>query len=229
MNRHHHPEQDRLEDYADGTLSDLERRQLDIHLAQCQACRDEVTAIRELLSDLRGLPREVVVEEEEEMWAAIGARINSSGSVKRVDFRRRLRSRVVVVVAAAAVLFIVAVPSMRWLDRTTERPTESDLAVVPKSELHRLVSNTSHMRAMADDYRQSMAELWSALRHQSGHLAPETVLVLEKNLTIIDAALRESQAALAADPSHKDLLKSVAAMEGAKVQLLRRALRSRRI
>ncbi len=35
---------------ADGTLSDLERRQLDIHLAQCQACRDEVTAIRELLA-----------------------------------------------------------------------------------------------------------------------------------------------------------------------------------
>jgi anti-sigma factor RsiW len=60
MNRHHHPEQDRLEDYADGTLSDLERRQLDIHLAQCQVCRDEVTAIRELLSDLRGLPREAM-------------------------------------------------------------------------------------------------------------------------------------------------------------------------
>ena len=159
------------------------------------------------------------------MWATIAQRISASRGVRRVDFRRWLRSRVAVGVAAAAALVIVAVPTMQRLERQTGR----ELAVLPKSDRRRLVSTSSHGRAIADEYGRSMAELWSALRHQRHRLTPDTVQILEENLSIIDVALRESQAALAADPSQRDLLRRVATMHETKLRLLRGAVRSRRI
>ena len=159
------------------------------------------------------------------MWATVARRISASRGVRRIDFRRRLRSRVALGLAAAAVLVVVAVPTTRWLERQPGR----ELAALPKRDPHRLVSTASHGRAIADEYGRSTAALWSALRHQRRRLTPETVAVLEENLKIIDAALRESQAALAADPSQRELLWSVAAMHEAKFRLLRGAVRSRRI
>jgi glycine cleavage system protein P-like pyridoxal-binding family len=54
-------------------------------------------------------------------------------------------------------------------------------------------------------------------------LNPRTVLVLERNLRIIDDAVREARAALAVDPANPLLNAQLADVRRRKLQLLRRA------
>ena len=79
--------------------------------------------------------------------------------------------------------------------------------------------------AVQADYEQSAAALAATLATQRGHLRPATVALVERNLQIIDAAIRESRAALERDPGNAELRELFAAAYRQKVELLRWATR----
>ena len=61
------------------------------------------------------------------------------------------------------------------------------------------------------------------LRDQRDRLDPRTVVVIERNLAVIDDAIRQAQEALDADPANTFLNSHLADARRRKIELLRRA------
>ena len=68
-----------------------------------------------------------------------------------------------------------------------------------------------------------MNDLERVLLEQRDRLNPRTVMVIERNLQVIDDAVREARAALAGDPANPLLNAQLADVRRRKLQLLRRA------
>jgi hypothetical protein len=73
------------------------------------------------------------------------------------------------------------------------------------------------------NYAPSIAELRATLEQQRPALSPATVRVLENSIAVIDAAIEEARAALAADPANDALSGILSAQYEHKVELLQRA------
>lgn len=78
--------------------------------------------------------------------------------------------------------------------------------------------------APASPYDREIAELRVVLERQRAGLDTGTVRVVEQNLAIIERAIRESRAALAADPSSPFLNQQLNDMLGEKLELMRTAV-----
>ena len=80
--------------------------------------------------------------------------------------------------------------------------------------------------AVQAEYEEATDELTCALATERDRLEPATVALLERNLGVIDAAIRESRDALARDPGNVELRGLFAAAARQKVELLRWATRA---
>jgi hypothetical protein len=72
-------------------------------------------------------------------------------------------------------------------------------------------------------YDRAVADLEAMLRDQRDRLDPRTVVVIERNLAVIDDAIRQAQEALDADPANTFLNSHLADARRRKIELLRRA------
>ena len=72
-------------------------------------------------------------------------------------------------------------------------------------------------------FDRAVADLERMLREQRDRLDPRTVLVLERNLAVIDDAIRQAREALDADPANTFLNSHLADARRRKIELLRRA------
>ena len=72
-------------------------------------------------------------------------------------------------------------------------------------------------------YAAAVADLERLLAQRRGQLDTTTVRVIEKNLGIIDRAIRDAQSALAADPANAYLNQHLAQAMRRKLELLRQA------
>jgi hypothetical protein len=97
-----HLTEDQLNGFADGSLDDAARREVEAHLAACASCRDEAAALRDLLAAARALPR--TIEPERELWGAIAARIRAGAGSREPGAGRSVWTRVALPLAAAVVL-----------------------------------------------------------------------------------------------------------------------------
>jgi hypothetical protein len=79
------------------------------------------------------------------------------------------------------------------------------------------------VHAVERSYADVVDELSAAVNAQRQTLNPETVAILERTLRVIDEAIAEARAALAADPRNDALVDVLSANYEQKVQLLRRA------
>jgi hypothetical protein len=77
--------------------------------------------------------------------------------------------------------------------------------------------------AAAEHYDAAIAELEGALAAGRGRLDTATVRQIEQNLAVIDRAIAQARAALAADPADAYLNHHLADTMRRKLQLLRRA------
>ena len=147
------------------------------------------------------LPRSI--EPPHDLWPAVEARLGTRPS----QGRGRL-----VALAAAALIAVAAASSLAtaWLLGGGDRPAAVAAAAGDARE-------ASYLRATS-----ALAQELAMRRDQ---LAPETVAVLDRNLAIIDRAIAESRAALAADPANDDLAELLWASYQRKVSFLEQAAR----
>jgi len=189
----------KLDEYVDGALGVAERAAVEAHLVGCAACRETVAQLRALVAGAHGLPQ--AIEPARDLWAPIERRIvqRATWNLQRLWWRGAL--------AAAAVL-VIALGLYRLLPSSTTlyRPGQGWAAV--QADLDRTTSDLGRIVAAERE-----------------RLRPETVALLERNLTIIDAAIAESRAALARDPASVELRGLFAAAARQKVELLRWAAR----
>jgi hypothetical protein len=229
---------DRLSEYLDGELGPEERAAAERHLAGCPACAGVLEELGAVVAEARTLPDAAPArdlwpgiqarlapraEDGADMVAGAGARAGGPGETGRgrvipLAWRRRLVVSVpqllaagiaVAVLSAGAVWMVLggsagpAGPAGARLAGATVAPTPSDV--------------------MLAAYEPAMVTLESEYERRRDELDPETILVVEKNLAIIDAAIEEARRALAEDPASGYLQGHLADAVRQRMNLLRQA------
>jgi hypothetical protein len=83
------------------------------------------------------------------------------------------------------------------------------------------VSAQLAVATLSADYDREIVRLRKLVDERRNQMDPVTVAVIEKNLTVIDAAITESKKAIARDPAAFFLIESLNASLASKVELLR--------
>lgn len=220
-----HPWADRLSDYLDEELDARERQAVEAHLATCDACRD-------LLADLRQVTLRAAALEtrmpERDLWAGIAGRIGAApgtaGQTPKVipiETRRprwRLPEFTLTAPQLVAAGLLIAVLSSAGVWFAMRGQTN---APVPEPIAEQQTDGVDALPVSG--YEQTIADLEGTLEKNRSRLDPATVEILEQNLAIIDSAIEESRAALAADPASAYLYRHLNRQMQQKVNLLEQA------
>ena len=186
-----------LNEYVDDTLAADARALVEAHLAQCAGCRGTVAELRGLIARAAALPKSI--EPERDLWSPIVQR--ATRNVPRTVWRGAL---------AAAATLVIGFALYRLLPSST---------VFSRPEGRGWV-------AVEAEYQRATDQLAAAFATERDRLEPATLALLERNLGVIDAAIRESRGALARDPGNVELRGLFAAAARQKVDLLRWATRA---
>jgi anti-sigma factor RsiW len=217
---------ERLDEWVGGELPAPERAEVDLHLAGCTGCRAEAEALRTLLAEVAALPEEILPRRD--LWADIAGRLEPRGETMAADATRGLsrgwRAPRWAMQTAAMMALMVGTSwvTVVWMGRRevekvvdditapiTRKPAETALVTFQRTE---------------PEYHTAIEELQTVLQTKRAQLAPETVRTLEANLRIIDEAIRQSRAALAADPNSPEVARMLSEAYDQKLNVLQQAV-----
>jgi anti-sigma factor RsiW len=223
-----HPS-DALSAYLDGDLDPAARQAVEAHLTVCAECRAVV-------ADLDGLQRVARAWGDEtarpaaDLWPGIAARLDERGTglgpARVLPWYRRRWSVGVAELAVAATLVAAVTAGVMWRRAPLAEPPVPVAAEPVLAQVEPIGAPAEGVTAVsfADaQFDAAVADLERVLRDQRDSLNPRTVLILERNLQIIDDAIREARTALAADPANALLNAHLASARQRKLNLLRRA------
>jgi anti-sigma factor RsiW len=204
---------ERLSEYLDGELEPGERAAAEGHLSRCAECADVLADLRAVMATTALLPD---TPPERDLWPGIRERLTgrvpeaaASPRVIALASRRRVVLSVPQLIAAGLALMLVSAAGM-WITLGGAPP---DQAPVAEAAWHSDVVLTA--------YEPAMADLEAEYLSRRELLEPETILVVERNLALIDAAIQEARDALAADPSNGFLNGHLAETVRRRMSLLR--------
>jgi anti-sigma factor RsiW len=192
----------RLDAYARGTLSAADAAGFEAHLDTCASCEAFLAETELQPAGTQALPKSV--EPARDLWPGIQTRLAPRG-------RGRARFALPGWLLAAAAVLLIAVSSAvtALLLDPSGRRSAAPLA--------------SALSPLEVQYASAAAELSAELNRVRTQLAPATLLIIERNLAVIDSALAESRRALASDPGNATLEGLVIAVWRQKMDFLRRA------
>lgn len=209
----------RLSDYLDGELAPREAREVEAHLAGCSECSRVLEELRAVVAAAGELPE---LPPERDLWPGIEARLSPrAGSADRgegrvVPLRRQRRVTMTVPqLIAAAIALVLFSASAVWMSVGGTGPIGANPT---------LYEPDSPVTAVAfTDFDRVIADLEEEYLSRRAELDPATIQVLERNLAIIDQAIREAREALATDPSSEFISAHLANAMRQKMGLLRQA------
>lgn len=181
-----------------------------LHRAQCSECSAIWTELEEISHNASRLP---ALKPSRNLWDGIENRI-----------RPRWHSRPAVRMAIAASLLVAVTSGITWrVASWSVDPDTTPLAAVSTN------SNPADLRQVSYDETvatmdQEIALLQGMLAARRGTLDSATIAIVEQNLTLIDAAIAESRAALQSDPGNAFLASHFARSYTSKLSLLRDAV-----
>lgn len=182
------------------------------HVAECAECRDTLRRVQALLQTAKTLPRDM--EPPPAAWDTVRDRLRREHA--RPPARGRwLRTALI----AASVIFLAASMSVVTLSlrgRPAKAKAASMARVAPPPSVPALL-------AVDRNYDPTIRELRESLTSQRSQLSPSTVRVVDRALVVIDSAIAEARAALAADPANQALVDILSSHYERKVDLLQRA------
>jgi hypothetical protein len=217
---------DRLSDYIDGEdLSPAERAAIEAHLATCGECRDTLAGLKAVRAEARSLAD---TSPDANLWPGIVDRLTPPSVVPFVRTERRRFSFTMPQLVAAGLALMVLSGGVVWVARLGDPRASLPLALAesalaPPASDAEPESAPVRLRLGDADYDQAVADLEKALDAGRSRLDPETVRILEENLTTIDQAIDQARKALRADPANAYLNNHFAASRNRKLALLRRA------
>ena len=180
------------------------------HLAECSECRAMCERVRMVLNAARSLPRDV--EPPMATWTAV--RDDMRRARERASSRRWVRPWLAV--AAVLVIAVVSLLASRLRSPTSVAPAVP-IATLPSP------LTVPAVQAVDRSYAGTIADLRATLTTEHAEMSPATVRTVERALTVIDSAIAEARAALAADPANAALIDILSAHYERKVDLLQRA------
>jgi anti-sigma factor RsiW len=183
-----------IHDRLDGVLDAPAGSVLDEHLASCAACRALLEALESIRRVAATLPD---LTPRQEVWAALERRLNAERAARPKAFWTGAR-----VALAMAATLVVAVTASVWLLRT---PTPPAAGAAPQPVIQSpeaLVKDVDeHLRIADEHYTQAIAGLEQVVKGGEGELEPAVAATLQKNLGVIDQAIRESREAIKSQPN----------------------------
>jgi anti-sigma-K factor RskA len=210
-----------LNDYVDGMLTPGAKTGAQLHLRDCEPCRERLAELEATLAEVARVARDVTPPDE--VWPSLRTEIERrkvvalSGAPRSAEtapgvLRRRWT------LAAAAVALVAASSLVTALVLGRGRAPEI-AAIDTTSTIALPVAVVDAERS----YLASVQELSAALEAARPHLSTETIAIVERNLGVIDEAIAESRSALLRDPGNRVLLDVLAGTYRQKLDLLRRA------
>lgn len=209
----------RLSEYLDGELGAADAAALGTHLASCGSCRATLEELRRVVARAHALDNR---PPSRDLWPGIASRIGLAttavASLSAHRARRRFAFTLPELMAAGVALVLFSAGGA-WLLMTPRSRGPAQAALAPTTAVF-----VSQAGAVSDRrYAVQVADLERALEQGRGRLDTTTVRVIEKNLGIIDRAIRDAQSALAADPANVYLNMHLAQEMRRKLELLRQA------
>jgi anti-sigma factor RsiW len=233
---------DKLSDYLDDELPPDEHAEVTAHLAQCPECWRTLAELKRVVAAASGL---APVPPRADLWKGVAARI----AVTPRHRPPRSFSFTLPQLAAASLLLAtlsggaVAYVLMGTIGRRNVQAGVSEAAGATATANPPTCSTTSPEQpdsqipdatafgadvvpavGYADaQFDAAVADLERALEAGRNRLDPETIGVVEDNLSIIDRAIAEARRALQADPANGYLSGHLREARRRKLDLLRRA------
>jgi negative regulator of sigma E activity len=237
---------ERLSEFHDGDLTPAEYAECAAHLAECSACRDVLQELRLVTAAARA---DVDRDPPADLWPGIMARIGAAGQqvapaeagaitvpfpAARARASARANSRQITFslpqLAMAASLLIAVSAGVSYLAGQKSSPATVAQSAPQETPIQAMAEPSNappgdvHRANFADaQYDKAVSDLELMLREQRDQLDPRTIVVIERNLTVIDDAIRQAREALDADPANTFLNSHLADARRRKIELLRRA------
>jgi anti-sigma factor RsiW len=214
-----HEALDRLDDLVDAALPEEERLAVEAHLASCPGCGRQEQRLQEILAEARELRRERTPSRD--LWPEIAREIGA-GNLVSGEFARPKASRwwMPALATAAAVLAVATTVAMlREGGMPFAVPGAETATAIPVSR------GQVELPDAEQGYARAAAELLAALAERGDSLSPETRDSVDRNLAMIDQALKEIRDALEKEPGNRDLTRMLASTHRKKVDVLRRVVK----
>jgi hypothetical protein len=178
----------------------------------------EPLAADDILSQAIGQWREETPAAD--LWPGVAARLEARTAPRRTQISFTLPQ-----LAMAASLLIAVASGLTWLAASRPATTaDTQATVVAQSESTGAVEGGIVNANFADaQFNAAVNDLEQILHSERDRLDPRTVLVIERNLKTIDAAIQEARAALNDDPANAYLNSHLADARRRKLDLLRHA------
>jgi hypothetical protein len=206
-----HLELDRLNEYLDRELDPRDHRRVEAHLSECAECRRAFEALTEIAHRASELPP---VSPPDRIWQAIAATIEQKAG-KFGDSQPAWRKGLYPALALAATLVLGL--SIWAVMRTPEPPQPSD-----PNALANMV--TEELKAAESHYEKAIGGLEQIIAQNGEVLPQETAAVLNRNLDLIENAIRESRTAIATEPQSAAAQQSLLQALRSKVSLLQNTI-----
>ena len=198
-----------LGDLIDGTLEPAAAKALEAHLAACERCRGLADDFRAIRATARTLERHVPPAAA---WNRIAEAVDADRARGTWFTWRPLAVAATVVIAAAATW---------WLAARTQAPAaRSPAAAVVAYGDAPLQSVEADVEDVENHFQTAIAGLEAITKADGGELDPDTVQVVQANLTVIDRAIGESREALKNEPSDELAQQSLFDAFSSKLALL---------
>lgn len=201
-----------LNDFVDEELSEHERLRVEQHLAVCDTCRQDMTALRSLLAAARQLGPEVAPGRD--LWPTVESRLESERSTARQWWLQ--------LAAAGIALVILSVPLSVWW---TGRNVDDSRATIEHELPTPSVSTQAQLARSEDGVLLPRTDLVIAIESRRDVVAADTLLVLEENMDLLDRAIGEIRTALEEDPQNLRLRMLLAARYQQERKLLQKVSR----
>ena len=202
-----HPASHRLSAYLDGGLSPDQGRELEEHLRECRDCAELLGDLDAIRSQARDLPDRLP---DRDLWPDIARAIEEDAlqdpdvirlhpGVPSTSPRRRMKFGIPIPHAVAAGLVLAMVSGAAGARLARVPSPEVAVALPAEATWVSLVGEASPDLATP---AREVARLEAILAGNRDDLDSTTATILEKNLAVIDMAIRESLAALQVDPGN---------------------------
>ncbi|MGH7588403.1 MAG: anti-sigma factor family protein [Gemmatimonadota bacterium] len=219
-----HPTE-RLSAYLDGDVAAPDREAVERHLATCPECSAVLEDLGRLAHAARGLEDR---EPATDLWPEIAGRLESRAQDRVVPIdaawsrgRRRFSFTMPQLAAAAIALIVISGAAVWW-----GSPRPDGVALDRFAPVAGTAPETTGVPVSfeADPaYSDALADLERAFEATRDRLDPTTVATVERNLAIIDEAIRQTVEALKADPGSTFLYDHLERSRRQKLDVLRQA------
>jgi anti-sigma factor RsiW len=226
---------DRLSDYLDAELPDVEHAAVEAHLRTCAACTAVLNDLKRVVARAGSLEAR---PPQADLWPGVSARVERITPPRRVSFTLpQLAAAAIVLMAISGTLAIklsspsrtlIMPPSAAVSSQSSQGSAASTVsqgsAESAGSDANRAPAAVVTPVGFADaQYDAAVADLEKAVKNGRGRLDKATIEIVEHNLQIIDQAIAQARDALAADPANAYLSGHLVEARRRKLDLLRRA------